>query len=49
MAQESGANVVFSREIRPLLADNCFFCHGPDEEHRQGGLRLDQKDAVRIG
>ena len=31
----------FAREIRPLLAKKCFACHGPDDEHREGGLRLD--------
>ena len=31
----------FNREIRPILAENCLTCHGPDKSKRKGGLRLD--------
>jgi hypothetical protein len=36
----------YNRDIRPILAENCFACHGPDSAARKAGLRLDKRDAA---
>ncbi|MBS0265975.1 MAG: PSD1 domain-containing protein [Planctomycetes bacterium] len=36
----------FNRDVRPILAEHCFPCHGPDSGRRQAGLRLDMRDSA---
>ncbi|MGA7410235.1 MAG: DUF1549 domain-containing protein, partial [Bryobacteraceae bacterium] len=48
-APESGANqtVEFNRDIRPILSDKCFTCHGPDAANRKTKLRFDLESAAK--
>ena len=48
LATAAAAGPDFAREIRPILSNRCFKCHGPDDGNREAGLRLDLRDdAVR--
>ncbi len=45
-AANKASRVDFNRDIRPLLSDKCFKCHGPSEKDREAGLRLDQQESA---
>ncbi len=45
-AKPEAHEVDYNRDVRPILAKNCFACHGQDEAKRAKGLRLDRRDAA---
>jgi hypothetical protein len=46
-AEEEKAQVLYNRDVRPILSNNCFKCHGPDGEARQAELRLDHSKSAQ--
>ena len=50
LAAKAEEPLSFNKDIRQILSQNCFHCHGPDEKSQEGGLRLDiQKGAIKDG
>src|SRR6185503_12165353 len=47
-AGQAAEKIDFSREILPILSDNCFQCHGPDEKKREAELRLDVEVSAKL-
>src|SRR5207237_6680573 len=45
-AQKARLAINFNRQIRPILSENCFTCHGPDERQRKAKLRFDTRDGM---
>src|SRR5579862_6394368 len=45
----AGPKLGYNQYIRPILSENCFYCHGNDKNHRKSGLRLDQSESALKG
>jgi mono/diheme cytochrome c family protein len=46
LAGQAPAKISYNRDIRTILSDNCFYCHGPDKNHRKGKFRLDDSESA---
>src|SRR3954471_23304362 len=44
LCAHGAAQVQFNRDIRPIMAETCFRCHGPDKSSRMAGMRLDLRE-----
>ena len=47
-SSEAVAEVLFSKDIQPILSDKCYACHGPDAQERKAGLRLDVEASAKV-
>src|SRR5689334_20133041 len=45
-AARTKPTIDYNRDVKPILSENCYTCHGPDGGRRKAGLRLDQKEAA---
>ena len=43
---QAGDKIEYNRDIRPILAENCFSCHGPDSAARKADLRFDRREVA---
>ncbi|MGI9240926.1 MAG: DUF1553 domain-containing protein, partial [Verrucomicrobiales bacterium] len=46
LARAASEPLSYSRDVQPILSDHCFTCHGPDENSRKAGLRLDLREGA---
>ena len=49
LSAHAAEKISFNRDIRPILSENCFYCHGPDAQKQKAELRLDLRDAALKG
>src|SRR5438477_11725959 len=45
-AAQQTSSIEFNRDIRPIITENCYACHGPDKNQRKAKLRLDQREVA---